>query len=108
MKSLIFLFLSLLYTSFARGQNSFIAFVKDEETKEPLIGATVLIQGTSYGSSTDHEGKVQINNIPDGKWVLVFRFVGYMEKADTFNFPNKAAADAFKNSDAYRRAAGIR
>ena len=26
----------------------------------------------------------------------------------TFNFPNKAAADAFKNSDAYRRAAGIR
>lgn len=26
----------------------------------------------------------------------------------TYNFPNKAAADAFKNSDAYRRAAGIR
>jgi len=26
----------------------------------------------------------------------------------TYNFPNKAAADAFKNSDAYRRAAGTR
>jgi hypothetical protein len=26
----------------------------------------------------------------------------------TYNFPTKAAADAFKNSDAYRRAAGIR
>jgi hypothetical protein len=26
----------------------------------------------------------------------------------TYNFPTKAAADAFKNSDAYRRAAGTR
>jgi hypothetical protein len=26
----------------------------------------------------------------------------------TYNFPTKAAADAFKNSDAYRRAAGTK
>jgi hypothetical protein len=35
--------------------------VIDAKTKESLIGASVKIQGTTNGSSTDREGKVQVN-----------------------------------------------
>jgi iron complex outermembrane receptor protein len=87
MKSLFFLLISLLNASFAWGQSSFKALIKDNETKEPLIGATVLLQGTSNGSVADQDGLARINNIPDGKGILIFRFVGYEEKVDTFDFP---------------------
>ncbi len=87
MKRLIFLFITLFYVSFCLGQNSFKALIRDIETKEPLIGATVLLQGTSNGGIADHEGLVQIRNIPDGKWILIFRFIGYEEKAEPFDFP---------------------
>ena len=87
MKSLIFLFISLLNTSFAWGQNTFNAIVKDNETKEPLFGATILVQGTTNGGISDQNGLVQIRNILNGKQVLVFRFVGYKERVESYDFP---------------------
>jgi outer membrane receptor for ferrienterochelin and colicins len=77
-----------MYASFTLvGQNTFKAIIKDNETKEPLFGATVLIQGTNNGGISDQSGLVQIGNIPDGKQVLVFRFVGYKEIIKPFDFP---------------------
>ena len=35
----------------------------DKESGEPLIGANVIVEGTSLGASTDYEGKNQIENI---------------------------------------------
>jgi len=87
MKSLALQFLLLMYTSLTLGQNAFKAIIKDYDTKEPLFGATVLVQGTNNGSISDQNGLVQIKNIPDGKQVLVIRFVSYEEKTDTFDFP---------------------
>ena len=37
--------------------------IRDAETGDPLIGANVLIVGTSLGAATDMEGKYQIINI---------------------------------------------
>ena len=34
--------------------------VIDEETKEPLLGANVLIKGTTHGVSTNEEGRVSL------------------------------------------------
>jgi iron complex outermembrane receptor protein len=87
MKTLVLQFLLLLYATLSWGQNTFTAIIKDYGTKEPLFGATVLIQGTNNGSTSDQNGLVQIKNIPDGKQVFVIRFVSYEEKTDTFNFP---------------------
>jgi iron complex outermembrane receptor protein len=87
MKVLFLLTLSLLSSFVAPGQNTFRAIVKDSETKEPLFGAAVLVQGTNNGSISDHNGWVEIRNIPDGNQVLVFRFVGYEERVDSFDFP---------------------
>ncbi len=42
---------------------------------EPLIGATVAVQGTGVGVSTDVEGEFSID-VPEGGKVLVVRYVG--------------------------------
>lgn len=87
MKNIILLFIALSYSSQTWAQNTFKAIVKDTETKESLVGATVIVQGTTIGSITDQNGLVQVENIPNGKQVIVIRFVGYEEDAVTFTFP---------------------
>jgi iron complex outermembrane receptor protein len=87
MKNIIMLFIALSYGSFTWGQNSFNAIIKDGETNESLVGATVMVKGTTLGSITDENGMVLVKNIPNGKYVIVIRFVGYDEKVDTFIFP---------------------
>lgn len=50
--------------------------VIDAETKEALIGSTVLVKGTSQGTTTDADGNYSIA-VPDQNAILVFEFVGY-------------------------------
>ncbi len=44
---------------------------------EALIGANVLIQGTSTGTITDINGQYSIENVPDANSVLVISYIGY-------------------------------
>ncbi len=53
--------------------------VTDARTGEPLIGATVVFEGTTLGSSTDINGSYQITNIPVKTYNLKASFVGYTE-----------------------------
>lgn len=47
----------------------------------PVIGATVTVQGTSIGATTDLDGKFTLTSVPNvAKSVLIVRFVG-MEEA---------------------------
>ncbi|HHL52699.1 MAG TPA: TonB-dependent receptor, partial [Flammeovirgaceae bacterium] len=50
--------------------------VTDGNSGEPLIGATVIIDGTSTGSSTDADGNYSFTTTP-GNYVLVVSFIGY-------------------------------
>ena len=45
--------------------------ITDGATKEPLIGATVRLEGTSLGGITDMDGKFTINGIPKGVYTVV-------------------------------------
>lgn len=87
MKIFILIFIALTWSSLTSGQNTFKAIVKDSETKEILVGAAVIVQGTTIGSITDQNGLVQLRNIPNGKQVILIRFVGYEENLDTLTFP---------------------
>jgi outer membrane cobalamin receptor len=51
--------------------------VVDFKSKEALIGANVVIQGTSVGSATDIEGGYTISNLKPGTYVLVISSVTY-------------------------------
>ena len=68
------------------GQNTFKAVIKDSETKEPLIGATAILSGTT-GATADIDGLITLINIPNGKQIIEFRYIGYEIRKDTFEFP---------------------
>ncbi|MGK9369630.1 TonB-dependent receptor [Melioribacter sp. Ez-97] len=53
--------------------------VFDKATNEPLIGANVIVQGTSLGSATDLEGRYSIVGIPAGKHTIVVSYIGYRQ-----------------------------
>lgn len=50
--------------------------VKDV-TGEPLIGASVLVKGTTNGTITDFDGNFSLDNVPSGN-VIEITFVGYL------------------------------
>ena len=87
MKNFILPLLAIIYTSLAFGQNTFKAIIKDSESNQTLFGATAILQGTTIGASADQNGYIEIKNIPDGKQIIIFSYIGYQEKIDTFNFP---------------------
>jgi hypothetical protein len=58
--------------------------VKDKNTQETLIGATVYLEGTQLGVTTDLEGNYKLSNIPVGSYALKATLVGY-KPATKFN-----------------------
>jgi outer membrane receptor for ferrienterochelin and colicins len=87
MKHIIVLVAALFYNALAFSQNTLKAVIKDGKTNEPLIGATVLLQGTTKGATADSSGRVTLTGIPDGMQVLQFSYLGYATKLDTLTFP---------------------
>jgi len=87
MKNFILPLLAIIYSSLTFGQNTFKAIIKDSESKEILVGATAILQGTTNGASADQNGFIEIKNIPNGKHIINFRYIGYEEKTEIVNFP---------------------
>ena len=50
--------------------------VIDKNSQEPVIGASVLIEGTSNGTITDLDGNFMLSNVPS-KGSLVVSYIGY-------------------------------
>ena len=51
--------------------------ILDAETKRPLDGANVVIQGTALGSTADSNGRFEIANVPPGKATVAATYIGY-------------------------------
>lgn len=57
--------------------------VIDSKTKEPLIGANVLIIGTKKGAATDVSGKFLIQNLSKDIFDINATYIGYKAKTVT-------------------------
>ncbi|MCY4562003.1 MAG: SusC/RagA family TonB-linked outer membrane protein [Flavobacteriaceae bacterium] len=51
--------------------------VVDADTNDPLLGVSVLLQGTTLGTVTDFDGNYTLPNIESGNYVLVVSYTGY-------------------------------
>lgn len=79
-RSILTLFLSLLIVWQALAAGGSIAgrvTGKGETEGELLVGATVLLQGTVRGTTTNIRGEYQLSDVPPGTYTLVFSMVGY-------------------------------
>lgn len=76
-RSLILLLLVLIsFGSRLAAQTVHVTGTVVDQNKEPLIGATVQIKGTSQGSITDLDGKFRVT-APNAKSVIVISLIGF-------------------------------
>ncbi|MDE3057069.1 MAG: TonB-dependent receptor [Bacteroidota bacterium] len=74
---LLFFFSSLL---FAQNNSTLRGKVVSAEDSSPLVGATVTVNNTSLGASTDADGIFRIKNIPAGMYSLAVSMIGFQRK----------------------------
>ena len=80
------LFLTLLIISFSSfsADNEFTQTIRgtvvDAVTGYPLIGATVILEGTQppVGTITDIDGNFVIKNVPVGRQSIEISYIGYL------------------------------
>jgi outer membrane receptor protein involved in Fe transport len=77
---LLFIFLSATSILISGTTGKIAGRITDEKTGEPVIGANVILTGTSTGSSTDIEGNFLITNISPGSYSVSLSAVGYRKK----------------------------
>ena len=76
--------------------------IEAAKTDDPLIGASVLIEGTTHGAAADLDGNYVIQNVPEGNHTLIASYVSYLQK----NIPgvavqgnNETVVDILLDSD---------
>ena len=70
---------SIIFTiSISLSQSSNISgIVADSSNGNVLIGANVIIEGTSLGMATDNAGKYSISNVAPGNYTIKVTYIGY-------------------------------
>ena len=88
MKKLTFLFLCLvLGIGLATAQTKEVSgTVISAEDAMPVIGASVIVKGTTTGNVTDYDGKFSLN-VPTSAKTLVISYIG-MESQEVAIVPN--------------------
>ena len=79
MKRLLFALMSFI-PIFLSGQNTVRGVVLDSQTNEPLPSATVYVNGTTQGTTTDNDGRFELKDV-SFPTTVVFSFVGYQTYA---------------------------
>jgi len=70
-------------------QNILTARVRDASSKAPMAGTSVLLSGTGRGVKADSNGIAILSQIPEGKQVFSFHFIGYKDHAEILRFPRR-------------------
>jgi hypothetical protein len=74
--SLLILTGFVLFSQATYAQTGVKGIVKDAEYSETLIGATIILEGTSHGAATNMSGRFQLEG-PAGDYKLKVSYVGY-------------------------------
>ncbi len=68
-------------------QNTLDITVKDSISGEPLIGVTAVLASLDKGAISNEEGKIYMENIPNGRFQLRLSYVGYATMVRNLDFP---------------------
>ncbi len=75
-KTLIFLALFTSWLSFAQEKFTISGTLKDQANGETLLGATILLEGSSIGTITNEYGFYSLT-APKGEYTLIISYLGY-------------------------------
>lgn len=71
------IFLCMSLPTVASAQTGLQGTVTDENTDEPLTGATIFLAETEQGTNTDVDGQFQLTGIEPGTYTVQISFIGY-------------------------------
>ncbi|MEE9429673.1 MAG: carboxypeptidase-like regulatory domain-containing protein, partial [Melioribacteraceae bacterium] len=80
--------ISLSLGMFGQSTKKIFGFVTDKTTSLPLVGANIIIDGTSVGTSSDEFGYFQFDNLFAGSYSIVTSFVGYKKRTSPITIYN--------------------
>lgn len=75
------IYLTILFaitsSAFAGNTGKIAGQIRDKETREPIVGANILVKGTTLGAPTDFDGYYFVLQVPPGNYDLQISMVGY-------------------------------
>ncbi len=77
MKRILLILFTLFQVVVLSAQNIITGTVTDKETGEALPGVNILIPEMAKGTYTGRNGNYRLDNLPSGKFILRFSYVGY-------------------------------
>lgn len=87
MKKILFVSFFMTLNLCVYAQNTFKAVIKDSEKKEPLMGVTAQVTGTTIATISDENGQIILTGIANGLQEIQFSYIGFAQRTDSFNFP---------------------
>ena len=82
MGALLLLFM-LARPGYAQQRGHVQGRVVDATTKQPAVGANVIVVGTTFGAAADADGIYRIENLEEGVFKLKVSYVGYVDYVET-------------------------
>jgi len=73
----IALFVLLIASTVLAQKGTITGKVSDAADGSPLIGANVVLEGTSQGAATDAEGRYTILQVDAGEYSIMVSYIGY-------------------------------
>jgi hypothetical protein len=77
---LIFILVAFSAKSLSQNMGSIKGKIIEQATKQPIIGANIILKNTQKGASTDTLGNFTISNIAEGNYSLSISYIGFETK----------------------------
>lgn len=77
------IFLCISYSLLAQEKGRITGVLTDKSNNNPLIGVSVLVKGSYYGTSSNVDGRYTIQNINPGNYTIEFSLIGYKKVQKT-------------------------
>ena len=72
----LIIFFALITTALC-SNSSIQGNIIDSQSREPLIGANIILEDIMLGAASDENGNYLINNVPIGGYTVKIMFIGY-------------------------------
>ncbi len=94
MRIYLFLLIILCGVNSVFSQNIFKTTIKDSIANQEISDVNVMVKGTAIGAVSNEKGEIEISNIPNGKQILVFSYIGYTTLEMEIDFPQTTIIEA--------------
>lgn len=102
MKQVTTLLLLILFGATQAWGGTVKGIVTDSESRDPLVGANIVVSGTTMGTTTDEDGFFMMQNIPDGNYTLMFSYVGYQDHTENISLSGELSLQIAMTPTVYR------